>query len=114
MGDLGKYILPKALKSGPKSYKSPNLVTLSVRQWEEIGWEREWQREFEIKENKKVWERKKGNKLLERRIGWEIESLKLYQNQCDQIGQFIGLWAESVCVLEREIKRGRKCLRERV
>ena len=28
VGDLGKLIVAKALKSCPKSYKSPNLVTL--------------------------------------------------------------------------------------
>ena len=28
MGDLGKLIVAKALKSGPKSNKWPNLVTL--------------------------------------------------------------------------------------
>ena len=28
VGDLGKRMLPKALKSGPKSNKSPDLVTL--------------------------------------------------------------------------------------
>ena len=28
VGDLGKLFLPKALKSCPKSKKSPNLVTL--------------------------------------------------------------------------------------
>ena len=35
--------------------------------------------------------------------------MKLYQNQCDQIGQFIGLWAESVCVCVRKRnKEGKK------
>ena len=30
VGDFGKLLLPKALKSGPKSIKSPNLVTLTA------------------------------------------------------------------------------------
>ena len=30
VGDLGKQLLPQALKSCPKSNKSPNLVTLSL------------------------------------------------------------------------------------
>ena len=30
VGDFGKLIVAKALKSGPKSNKSPNLVTLVV------------------------------------------------------------------------------------
>ena len=30
VGDLGKFNLPKALKSCPKSKKSPNLVTLVI------------------------------------------------------------------------------------
>ena len=32
VGDLGKELLPKALKSCPRSNKSPNLVTLVLRQ----------------------------------------------------------------------------------
>ena len=28
VGDLANYLLPKAIKFCPKSYKSPNLVTL--------------------------------------------------------------------------------------
>ena len=36
--NLGKFLLPKALKSCPKSNKSPNLVTLVwiVKFWAEI------------------------------------------------------------------------------
>ena len=30
VGDLGKVLLPQALKSCPKTNKSPNLVTLAV------------------------------------------------------------------------------------
>ena len=37
VGDFGKLIVAKALKSGPKSNKSPNLVTLVVAQMVEVS-----------------------------------------------------------------------------
>ena len=33
VGDLAKLILPRALKTCPKSNKSPNLVTLDATAW---------------------------------------------------------------------------------
>ena len=37
VGDLGKLLLPKALKSCPKSNKSPNLVTLTLSHHASMG-----------------------------------------------------------------------------
>ena len=36
MGDLGKFIVAKGFKSGPKPNKSPNLVTLFVTPYNRV------------------------------------------------------------------------------
>jgi len=98
MGDLGKLIVAKSLKSCPKSNKSPNLVTLAMNPFSVAGWDTKTLKEkFQCRYGRLRFDLIRLNQTREKsfilylKFGLKMES-SMVPNSVTRLGDFESSW----------------------